>query len=221
MFTSWKMSFCSPPLSRLPPTAPRQVAGKPKPTPCCVTLHLKTGIKGWPTGMLGYQSRGNGRCSGGIKKGCTRFDVSKQLKGHVNNFNRELETTEKFLTWQLSKLPKHFKLNITTDAFSGFPGGPVVKNPPANAWDMGSINSISAQGRSHVPQLRSLCSGVQEPQPLSPHDQSLCSATSEVTKMRSPRTATKSSPCSLQLEKARAQQPGIRLVKKQISKSLK
>ena len=51
------------------------------------------------------------------QKGCTRFDVSKQLKDHVNNFNRELETTEKSLMWQLSKLPKHFKLNITTDAF--------------------------------------------------------------------------------------------------------
>ena len=29
-----------------------------------------------------------------------------------------------------------------------FPGGPVVKNPPANAGDMGSISSL---GRSHMP----------------------------------------------------------------------
>ena len=82
MFTSWRMSFYSPPLSRLSPTAPWQVAGKPKPTPCCVTLHLSPGREGWPTGMLGNQSRGKGRCSGGIKKGCTRFDVSRQLKDH-------------------------------------------------------------------------------------------------------------------------------------------
>ena len=30
----------------------------------------------------------------------------------------------------------------------GFPGGAVVKNPPANAGDMGSIPGL---GRSHVP----------------------------------------------------------------------
>ena len=33
--------------------------------------------------------------------------------------------------------------------FGGFPGGTVVKNPPANAGDMGSI---SGPGRSHMPQ---------------------------------------------------------------------
>ena len=32
--------------------------------------------------------------------------------------------------------------------FKGFPGGPVVKNPPANAGDTGSI---PAPGRSHTP----------------------------------------------------------------------
>ena len=36
--------------------------------------------------------------------------------------------------------------------------------------------------------------------------ESLCSATKEATAMRSPRTTTKSSPCSRQLEKARVQQ---------------
>ena len=56
----------------------------------------------------------------------------------------------------------------------GFPGGTVVKNPPANAGDTGSI---PGPGRSHVrwssqaraPQLLSLCSRAQEPQLLSPH----------------------------------------------------
>ena len=38
-------------------------------------------------------------------------------------------------------------LNI--DKILGFPGGSVVKNPPANAGDMGSI---PAPGRSHVSQ---------------------------------------------------------------------
>ena len=31
----------------------------------------------------------------------------------------------------------------------GFPGGAVVKNPPANAGDMGSVPGL---GRSHMPQ---------------------------------------------------------------------
>ena len=30
----------------------------------------------------------------------------------------------------------------------GHPGGPVVKNPPASAWDMGLI---PGPGRSHIP----------------------------------------------------------------------
>ena len=30
----------------------------------------------------------------------------------------------------------------------GFPGGTVVKNPPANAWDTGSSPGL---GRSHMP----------------------------------------------------------------------
>ena len=32
-----------------------------------------------------------------------------------------------------------------------FPGGPVIKNPPANAGDIGSIPCL---GRSHMPQGR-------------------------------------------------------------------
>ena len=34
-------------------------------------------------------------------------------------------------------------------ALGGFPGGTVVKNPPANAGDMGSSPGL---GRSHMPQ---------------------------------------------------------------------
>ena len=55
----------------------------------------------------------------------------------------------------------------------GFPGGAVVKSPPANAGDMGSS---PGPGRSHMlrsnwaraPQLLSLCSRACEPQLLSP-----------------------------------------------------
>ena len=56
----------------------------------------------------------------------------------------------------------------------GFPGGAVVKNPPANAGDTGSS---PGPGRSHMPrsnearapQLLSLCSRACEPQLLSSH----------------------------------------------------
>ena len=55
----------------------------------------------------------------------------------------------------------------------GFPGGPVVKNPPANAGDTGSS---PGPGRSHVPQSNSACapqllslrSRAHEPQLLKP-----------------------------------------------------
>ena len=55
-----------------------------------------------------------------------------------------------------------------------FPGGAVVKNPPANAGDTGSS---PGPGRSHMPQshsagapqLLSLCSRAHMTQLLSPH----------------------------------------------------
>ena len=58
-------------------------------------------------------------------------------------------------------------------AIKGFPGGAVVKNPPASAGDMGSSPGL---GRSHMPrsnqarapQLLSLRSRAREPQLLKP-----------------------------------------------------
>ena len=49
-----------------------------------------------------------------------------------------------------------FKRNV------GFPGGPVVKNPPANAGDTGSIPGL---GRSHMPRSN----WARAPQLLSAH----------------------------------------------------
>ena len=82
----------------------------------------------------------------------------------------------------------------------------MVKNLPANAGDTGLIPGL---GRSHMPQSNL----AHEPQLLSlrattteacvPRARAL---QREATAMRSPRTAMKSSPHSLQLEKARAQQ---------------
>ena len=79
----------------------------------------------------------------------------------------------------------------------GFPGGTVVENLPANAGDTGSSPGL---GRSHMPRS----DWAREPQLLSLRVWSLCSATREAAIVRGPRTAMKSGPHSLQLEKALA-----------------
>ena len=84
------------------------------------------------------------------------------------------------------------------DDDGGFPGGTVVKNLPANAGDTGSSPGL---GRSHMLQSN----WAREPQLLSLHIWSLCSATREAATVRGPRTAMKSGPRSPQLEGALAQ----------------
>ena len=80
-----------------------------------------------------------------------------------------------------------------TCSFLGLPGASVVKNPPANAGDTGSIPS---PGSFHIlwSNKRSLCATTAESVPQSP-------ATREAAVMRNFRTARKSSFHSLQLEK--------------------
>ena len=80
----------------------------------------------------------------------------------------------------------------------GFPGGAVVENLPANAGDAGSSPGL---GRSHMPRS----SWAREPQLLSLHVWSLCSATREAAIVRGPCIVMKSGPCLLQLVKALAQ----------------
>ena len=88
-----------------------------------------------------------------------------------------------------------------------FPGGAVVKSPPANAGGTGSIPGLR---RPHMPrsswacalQLLSLHSRAREPQLLSPHatttegraPRARAPQQREATAMRSPHTAMKSSP---------------------------
>ena len=80
----------------------------------------------------------------------------------------------------------------------GFPGGAVVENLPAGAGNTGSSPGL---GGSHVPRSN----WAREPQLLSLRVWSLCSATREAAMVRGPRTAMKSGPRLLQLEKALAQ----------------
>ena len=70
---------------------------------------------------------------------------------------------------------------------AGFPGGAVVESLPANAGHTGSSPGL---GGSHMPR-----SGwAREPQLLSLHVWSLCSATREAAIVRGPRTAMRSGP---------------------------
>ena len=73
----------------------------------------------------------------------------------------------------------------------------MVENPPANAGDMGSSPGL---GGSHMPRSN----WAREPQLLSLHVWSLCSATREAAIVRGPRTAMKKSLRLPQLEKALA-----------------
>ena len=80
----------------------------------------------------------------------------------------------------------------------GFPGGAVVGSLPASAGDTGSSPGL---GGSHVPRS----DWAREPQLLSLRVWSLCSATGGAATVGGPRTAMRSGPCLLQLEKALAQ----------------
>ena len=74
----------------------------------------------------------------------------------------------------------------------------MVGSPPANAGDMGLS---PGPGTSHMP----WSSWAREPQLLSLHVWSLCSATREAAIVRGPHTAMKSGPHLPQLEKTLAQ----------------
>ena len=91
-----------------------------------------------------------------------------------------------------------------------FPGGAVVKNSPANARKHG-FNPRSGKIPHALEQRSPLSPFATTTEPAwhtywSPSTKSLCSATREATEMRSLRTATKSSPWSLLLEKVPVQQ---------------
>ena len=125
---------------------------------------------------------------------CIKLMPNKNLQYKKTNKKKKKKKT--------MYIPK-FKDTLLLD----FPGGAVVKNPPASAGDTGSI---PGPGRSHMPQsnyahepqLLSLRSRAHMPQLLSP-----CATTTEAHTPRAMlckrshnnerclRTATKSSPC--------------------------
>ena len=89
---------------------------------------------------------------------------------------------------------------VEVEAFGGFPGGPVVKNPPCNAGD---ASSVPGPGRSHMPRGNWACA----PQLLKPECPRPCAWWQEKPpqwEAYAPHLV--SSPDSQQLEKAHAQQ---------------
>ena len=127
--------------------------------------------------MMGERRRGRG----GAEEEDIYIEREQEMKAH------ELVSLEQdFSTLCL------LTLSTRKFFFLGFPGGAVVKNPPASAGDMGSS---PGRGGSHVPQrnwapvpqLLSLPSGAREPQLLSPRV--------TTTETRAPRA------CALQQEK--------------------
>ena len=92
-------------------------------------------------------------------------------------------------------------ISILRTVVEGFPGGAVVRSPPANAGDTGSSPGL---GGSHMPRS----DWAREPQLLSLRVWSLCSATREAAIVRGPCTAMKSGPRLPQLGKALTQKLG-------------
>ena len=74
--------------------------------------------------------------------------LKKQEKSQINNLTLYLKQLEKE-EQKNSKVSRRKEIKIR----SGFPGGAVVKSPPADAGDTGSCSGL---GRSHMPRSLSL-----------------------------------------------------------------
>ena len=80
--------------------------------------------------------------------GCYHYSKNEQNKQNKTNRQKKTTNPKKKKTKKTKRLRTIKKLNQeSTDV--DFPGGAVIKNPPANAGDMGSI---PGPGRSHMPQ---------------------------------------------------------------------
>ena len=70
---------------------------------------------------------------------------SRPVEFDSNQTETIIENNQRFTTWEIADILKISKSRVES---LGFPGGAVVKNPPANAGDMGSS---PGPGRSHMP----------------------------------------------------------------------
>ena len=92
----------------------------------------------------------------------------------------------------------------------GFPGGSVVKNPPTNVGDMGSIPGLGRphmlQGnKAHAPQLLSLCSRAHKQKLLkAAHPGAGAPQQEKPLQLEACVLQLERSPCSPQLEEAHA-----------------
>ena len=109
--------------------------------------------------------------------------------------DKELLKVSLYLLSNLSRKNKDL-VSFQNNYLWGFPGGSVVKNPPANVEDTGLT---PGQGRFHVMEQLSPCATTTEPVLWSPQASVTeapvpyrpCSATREATAMRSPCTTTR------------------------------
>ena len=102
-------------------------------------------------------------------------ECSHEIKRHLLLGREAMTNLDSILKSKDIGFRAHLKswMISSQDAYLGFPGGSVVKNPPANAADTDSIPGL---GRSHVPcsnwacapRLLSLCFEAWEPQLLKP-----------------------------------------------------
>ena len=74
----------------------------------------------------------------------------------TSTFPFPMSCSMELLLWSLSSCSPYGSKQWTIKiwAFQDFPGGTVLKNPPANAGDMGSIPGLR---RSHMPQSNLAC----------------------------------------------------------------
>ena len=132
------------------------------------------------------------------------LQTRKKHKRSEHPGSSESQRMESADAWEIgepfSKVPQPFPPSFSPlkRKSRGFPGGAVVGSLPADAGDAGSGPGL---GGSHMPRS----DWAREPQLLSLHVWSLCSATREAAIVRGPCTAMKNGPHLLQLEKALAQ----------------
>ena len=145
---------------------------------------------------------------------CFIQQIFLKHKGQVfsANYCHFLTSNKQFHnSWLISSQEFRSTWSFIENTGEDFPGGPVVKNLPANAGSMGSVpvwEDFICHGSS------SPCATTTEPTRL---ESMLCNKKSHCT--RAPCTTKKGSPRWLQLEKAQAQQQRLSTAKNKLLKN--
>ena len=120
-----------------------------------------------------------------------QFAKSNKSPGHIHTFGPEILFLSIYPTDRIAHYERHLGKYLSQD----FPGGPAVKNPPANARGWSLVQKDPTRHGAAKPCAST--TGASVPYSLF--------STREATAMRSPPTSVKSSPRLPQREKAHAQ----------------